>query len=105
MVQWLIKTLPSNEGGMGSNPSWRVKIPYACHQKIRSSIVTNSIKTLKKKFTICKQCLIISLMGLCMHMYIMYACMSSGNVYGGSNEIIIFISLKNEPDVAKYYLF
>jgi len=43
--------------------------------------------------------------GLCMHMHIMYACMSSGNVYGGSNEIIIFISLKNEPDVAKYYLF
>ena len=40
-----------------------------------------------------------------MHMHIMCACMSSGNVYGGSNEIIIFISLKNEPNVAKYYLF
>ena len=45
----VVKTLPSNEGGMGSNPSWGVKIPYACHQKIRSNIVINSIKTLKKR--------------------------------------------------------
>ena len=45
----MVKTLPSSEGGMGSNPSWGVKIPYACHQKIRSNIVINSIKTLKKR--------------------------------------------------------
>ena len=45
----MFKTLPSNEGGMGSNPSWGVKIPHACHQKVRSNILTNSIKTLKKE--------------------------------------------------------
>ena len=46
----MVKTSPSNAGGAGSSPSWGTKIPHALGPKNqnRSSIVTNSIKTLKK---------------------------------------------------------
>lgn len=35
-----------------------------------------------------------------------YVCMYEfSECIGGSNKIIVFISLKNEPDMTKYYLF
>ena len=47
----MVKTLPSNAGGAGSNPHQGTKIPHALWTKKqnikRSNIVTNSIKILK----------------------------------------------------------
>ena len=47
----VVKTSPSNSGGVGSIPGWGTKIPRAFwlkkKPKNRSSRVTNSIKTLK----------------------------------------------------------
>ena len=47
----VVKTLPSNAGGAGSNPHQGTKIPHALWTKKqnikRSNIVTNSIKILK----------------------------------------------------------
>ena len=48
----MVKTLPSNEGGVGSIPSQGAKTPYASWPKKmkhenRSNVVINSIKTLK----------------------------------------------------------
>ena len=48
----VVKTSPSNAGGVGSIPCWRAKIPHASGPKKeninnRSNIVTSSIKTLK----------------------------------------------------------
>ena len=48
----VVKTSPSNAGSAGSIPGWGAKIPHALQPKNqktenRSSIVTNSIKTLK----------------------------------------------------------
>ena len=52
----VVKTLPSSTGGAGSIPGRGAKIPRASRpkkqkniKKKRSNIVTNSIKTLKKK--------------------------------------------------------
>ena len=49
----MVKTLPSNAGGAGSNPHQGTKIPHALWTKKqnikRSNIVTNSIKIKKKK--------------------------------------------------------
>ena len=46
----LLKTLPSNAGDMGLIPGWGAKISHASQsnkpKQNRSSIVTNSIKTL-----------------------------------------------------------
>ena len=48
----MVKTSPSNSGGVGSIPSCGAKIPQASRPKtktlIRSNVVTNSIKTFKK---------------------------------------------------------
>ena len=47
----MIKTSPSNAGGVGSRHGWGTKTPHAFwpkkEPKNRSSSVTNSIKTLK----------------------------------------------------------
>ena len=45
----MVKTSPSNTGGVGSIPGQGAKIPHASWPKNqnRSNIVTNSIKTLK----------------------------------------------------------
>lgn len=48
----MVRTLPSNVGGMGSLPGLEAKIPYASQPKNqnksdRSNIVTTAIKTLK----------------------------------------------------------
>ena len=48
----VVKTLPSNAGGVGSIPGQGAKIPHVSWSKNqsiknRSNIVTNSIKTLK----------------------------------------------------------
>ena len=53
----MVRTLPSNAGGASSIPDWGDNIPQALwpkNQNIenRNNIVTNSIKTLKKWFTI-----------------------------------------------------
>ena len=49
----VVKTLPSNAGGAGSNPHQGTKIPHALWTKKqnikRSNIVTNSIKIKKKR--------------------------------------------------------
>ena len=49
----VVKTSPSNAGGVGSIPGWGAKIPMPQGKKQninnRSNIVTNSIKTLKIK--------------------------------------------------------
>ena len=49
----MVKTLPSNAGGAGSNPHQGTKIPHALWTKKqnikRSNIVTNSIKIKKKR--------------------------------------------------------
>ena len=47
----MVKTLPSNAGGVGSIPGQGAKIAHASkHQNIknRSNAITNSIKDLKK---------------------------------------------------------
>ena len=47
----LVKTWPSNAGGVGSVPGWEAKIPHACEHakrtkhKTRSIVAINSIKT------------------------------------------------------------
>ena len=47
----MVKTLPSNAGGVGSIPGQGAKIPHASQPKnqniIQSNIVTNSVKNLK----------------------------------------------------------
>ena len=48
----VVKTSPSSAGGVGLIPGWEAKIPHASWQKKktknrRSSVVTNSITTLK----------------------------------------------------------
>ena len=45
----VVKTVPSNAGGVGSIPGWGAKILHVLQPKNqnRSNIVTNSIKTLK----------------------------------------------------------
>ena len=53
----MVRTLPSNAGGASSIPGWGDNIPQALwpknqNIKNRSNIVTNSMKTLKKWFTI-----------------------------------------------------
>ena len=62
----VVKILPSNAGGTGSVPGRGTKIPHASpkkpkhkkkKQKTRSNIVTNSIKTLKKKWSTSKKSL------------------------------------------------
>ena len=45
----MVKTLLSKAGGAGSIPGQGTKIPHDSQPKNRSSIVTNSIKTWKKK--------------------------------------------------------
>jgi len=56
----VVKTSPSNAGGVGSIPGWGAKIPHALRPKNkkqnkqqkqycnRSNVVTDSIKTLKR---------------------------------------------------------
>ena len=55
----VVKTSPSNAGGMGSMPGWGAKIPHALGPKKnktngqkqycnRSNVVTDSIKTLQR---------------------------------------------------------
>ena len=43
----VVKTLPSNAGGVGSIPGHAAKVPYALWPKNqnRNNIVTNAIKT------------------------------------------------------------
>ena len=52
----MVKTSLSKAGGAGSIPGQGTKIPHDSQPKNRSSIVTNSIKTWKKKwFTFLKK--------------------------------------------------
>lgn len=52
----MVKTSPSNVGGVGLTTDWRAKIPHASQpkrkteakKKKRSNIITDSIKTFKK---------------------------------------------------------
>ena len=49
----MVKTLPSNSGGVGLIPCQEAKIPHASWPKSQninngSNVITNSIKTLKK---------------------------------------------------------